>query len=286
LGNELVGIVTSVHPSVTNFRVGDRLSSQTNAFLPGHPQAALQAYSIVNADLAFPVPSYLSDDEAASICTNSLAPLAAYFGSNSFNWPFPGTEQNDQLKRETLVVIGGGSATGKYAVQLAKLAGVGTIITTAGLDNKAELEKYGATHVLDRFLGDAELEKQVKALTGGDGVKWILDTVNRGEGVEFAAKLLSEKTKGRIMTLQVSKVDSEKFKNKNFDVLHTLGVAHIMGQIAKDYYKVLSTWLEEGKITPLKKWLVIDGLDVDKVNDALDGYATGKTLVSPHVHFH
>ncbi|KAJ8099548.1 hypothetical protein POJ06DRAFT_281773 [Lipomyces tetrasporus] len=48
------------------------------------------------------------------------------------------------------------------------------------------------------------------------------------------------------------------------------------------FWKILSTWLESGKIIPLK-YNVIDGLDAKKVNKALDEYGQGRSAERYHV---
>ncbi len=46
------------------------------------------------------------------------------------------------------LLLGGGSSCGKFAIQIAKLAGIGKIVSVGG--SEQELKVFGATDVIDR----------------------------------------------------------------------------------------------------------------------------------------
>jgi NADPH2:quinone reductase len=92
----------------------------------------------------------------------------AQFSAAGFDWPFPETtdSKNFDYASQKVVIIGGGSNTGKLAIQFAKIAGIGTIIATASLTGAEELKSYGATHVIARQAPD--MEDQVRQIVGDD----------------------------------------------------------------------------------------------------------------------
>jgi NADPH2:quinone reductase len=75
-------------------------------------------------------------------------------------------------------VIGGGSSVGKFAIQYAELASIGTVIAIASAARTEELKKLGATHVIDRHTSDEEIQQVVKEITGEEGVENIYDYVS------------------------------------------------------------------------------------------------------------
>jgi NADPH:quinone reductase len=61
-----------------------------------------------------------------------------------------GDEVGFDCRSQTLSVVGGGSSCGEFAVQVARLMGLGRIVVVAGKGNDKELRGYGATDVIDR----------------------------------------------------------------------------------------------------------------------------------------
>ncbi|EWZ28563.1 hypothetical protein FOZG_17772 [Fusarium oxysporum Fo47] len=89
----------------------------------------------------------LSDDEASTIPVIVLAGFIALFASSGHGLPPPFSPEakSFDFASVTLLVIGGGSNTGRAVVELAKLDGIGRIIAVAGHRDKATLESIGAT---------------------------------------------------------------------------------------------------------------------------------------------
>lgn len=60
------------------------------------------------------------------------------------------------------------------------------------------------------------------------------------------------------------------------------GFSHILPNVGQMFWKQFTNWLEVGKMKPLE-YKVIEGLDADKVNLALDDYRNGRSGVRYHV---
>jgi Zn-dependent alcohol dehydrogenase len=83
------------------------------------------------------------------------------------------------------VAIFGAGGVGLSAVLGARLAGAGTIVAVDPVPFKRELaEEFGATHALDPARGD--VADEIRALTGGRGADYALDTAGAPGLVESA----------------------------------------------------------------------------------------------------
>ena len=73
-------------------------------------------------------------------------------------------------------------------------------------------------------------------------------------------------------------------KKAGFEVKHIMGASAASPDLAILFWKQFPKWIQSGEIKPLK-YSIIEGLDAEKVNAALDGYkdlAGGKRY---HVRF-
>ena len=158
LTNDVIGAVVELGENVSSVKVGDRVVYQpiginkqlgrTNDSI----QNGLQEYAVADVAFLAKIPEGVSDDEAATLPTNVIAPLVALFAELGFAVPWGKDEGGERNGDKMLLVIGGGTNCGRFGVQLARLAGVGRIVVVGG--DEEELKGYGATDVLDRFGGD------------------------------------------------------------------------------------------------------------------------------------
>lgn len=156
LGLEVSGEIVEIAPDVVSLSVGDRVC----ALLTGGGYAE---YAVADAALCLPVPVGCSLEESASL------PEAA-FTAWSMLW------QRASLKSgESLLVQGGASGVGTFAVQLARAMGH-SVYATAGSLQKCELAiRLGAKHVFNYKTQD--FVREILTLTDNHGVDVILDVV-------------------------------------------------------------------------------------------------------------
>ncbi len=182
-----------------------------------------------------------------------------------------------------LLIVGGGSNYGKFAVQLAKLAGIGTIVVVGGAG--AALRELGATYVVDRYGGYDSVFGRVRAIVGNDLV-YALDAVNPPEDQALAVDALSSSKRGTMARLRsnapadVSRIAG---KTAGFDARDVFGLSQMHPALAVPFWERLRAYLEMGKIKPLG-YTVVKGLDADSVNAVLDRYKDGETVTKTHVH--
>jgi NADPH:quinone reductase len=287
LAADIVGEVVKLGPKVTKFQVGD------SVFGFGDPQDSdqlgTQEYCCLDIDQTAKKPRNVSLDEAATFPLNPMTSFFAIFSGQGFNLPFPwpGKKGDVDNSAVTLVIIGAGAATGKFALQLAKLAGVGRVIAIASKSNERQLLALGATHVIDRHQSADEIDKEVRAIVG-DNLTMVYDCIGGANGGQtLGAKLLSNSKRGTLVVLvHAGTVDEAKIgdKREGYDRKFVMCATKMFKEVSVPFWNQLPTWIERNELSPTT-WQVVDGLDAKKVNELLDGYVQyGKTQLKPHVH--
>ena len=152
-GLECSGVVAAVGPDAHQWQPGE----QVCALLPGGGYAQRVA---VHQSHVLPVPPGVSLVDAAA-----LPEAACTVWSNVFQL---GTLQ----PLDTLLVHGGGSGIGTFAIQLANVH-CSRVITTARAEKHAALQELGAQVTVDYESEDFVVA--VRAATGGQGANVILD---------------------------------------------------------------------------------------------------------------
>lgn len=275
LGSNITGIIEQVGSSVTGFREGDEVFGLGNPVDLSNGQAGLQTYSTLPSTAIAKIPEGFSPEQVVTLPVNLVTSFQALFTHNSgFGFKL-GAEDGDEAADQTLVIIGAGAVVGKFAVQLARFAGIRTIIAIAGLDGEEELKRMGATHVVDRRLSQETIVEQVHSITGKDGVTNIYDC--RSMSFELAADLLAEGKKTRLVTVHPDNENPGVVASKRPDAEMTFieGSSENLGELEGVFWRDVGWWLKDGWVLPAK-FRVVEGLKkVDEINAALDGYAAG-----------
>lgn len=176
-GLEVAGTIVAVGSEVNRFRIGDAVC----ALLQGGGYAQFVA---VDARQVLPVPNGLSMIEAAA-----LPEVVFTVWSNVFERGRLGTN-------DTLLVHGGSSGIGTFAIQIATARGH-TVFTTAGSPEKCEYcKRLGAAHAIDYKRED--FVERIAELTLGRGVDVVLDMVG-GSYLPRNLRVLAEE--GRLVVI-------------------------------------------------------------------------------------
>jgi acyl transferase domain-containing protein/acyl carrier protein len=165
IGTECAGVVLSVGEGVTDFSEGDEVIALG--------KGAFKSHLVTSANLVFPIPAYLSLNQAASI---PIAFLTAYYGLHNLAKIKPG---------DRVLIHAAAGGVGFAAVQLAQRAGA-MVYGTAGSPAKhAFLHSTGVQHVMSsRSLDFAD---EIMELTNGEGVDIVLNAL----ADEFISRSLS-----------------------------------------------------------------------------------------------
>lgn len=158
LGQEGAGEVVSVGKDVKLVKTGDRVAWTSIL-------GAYAEYAAVPADRLVPIPSGVSDQQAAATMLQGMT--AHYLAYDSF-----------PLKRgETALVHAAAGGVGLLLVQMAHNIGA-RVIATVSTEEKAKLAREaGADQVI--LYTQQDFESETKRLMGGKGVDVIYDSVGK-----------------------------------------------------------------------------------------------------------
>jgi NADPH2:quinone reductase len=158
LGQEAAGVVEAVGEGVTTLKPGARV-----AFLA--PLVCYAEYTVLDADRALVLPDSVSDEVAAAGLLKGLTVQALIRSTHKVQ------------KGETIVWHAAAGGVGQIATQWAAHLGA-TVIGVVGSDEKAAIAKRkGCVHTL--VLPRDNLVESVRALTGGEGVPVVYDSVGK-----------------------------------------------------------------------------------------------------------
>ncbi len=176
-GLEVSGTVAGLGSQVDRFRIGDPVC----ALLQGGGYAQFAA---VDARQVLHIPRGLSMIEAAA-----LPEVSFTVWSNVF-------ERGRLGAHDTLLVHGGSSGIGSFAIQLAGARGH-TVFATAGSDEKCRFcERLGAAHAINYKRED--FVERIADLTQERGVDVVLDMVG---GSYLSRNLLALAEEGRLVVI-------------------------------------------------------------------------------------
>jgi NADPH:quinone reductase-like Zn-dependent oxidoreductase len=167
LGADFSGEIVETGRGVSELRLGDQIYGVTNPHFIG----AYAEYAVASAAMISNKPTSLTHVEAASVPVVSVTAWQALF-------------DHARLKADQTVVIHGAAGNvGSYAVQLARHAGVQTIVTV-GTDDVSVVRDLGANTVIDyrtqRFEEEVRDADAVIDLVGGETQDRSFQVLRRG----------------------------------------------------------------------------------------------------------
>lgn len=174
-GSDAAGEVIEVGPGVQRFRVGDRVATtffpewaegkvtpgKTALTLGAGGAGALSEELVIGEGGLSAVPEHLSFEEAATLTCAGVTAWNALFVEG-------GLQAGD-----TVLLLGTGGVS-VWALQLAKAAGVRTIITSSS-DSKLQRARELGADVLVNYRKTPEWQEEVLRATGGKGVDLVLE---------------------------------------------------------------------------------------------------------------
>lgn len=187
LGSDAAGEIAEVGAGVEGFSEGDRVFWQGR--LGYYDYSTFQQYTKMPAELVARTPKNISDDQAGGIYLATIAALTAiYDGAGRELRPMLWEEGGDKAgEGKAIVILGGSSSVGQYAIQLARLAGFSRIITNSSASHIDHLKDLGATTVLDR--GSKPSAEDFAQEIGDLPLDMVFDTISEAEtqlqGVEI-----------------------------------------------------------------------------------------------------
>jgi NADPH:quinone reductase len=164
LGREAAGVITAIGRGVRGLRTGERV-----AYVWPSPGAYSELRN-VPAERVVRVPRGVSDEKAAALMLKGLT--AHYLIRRTYR----------VARGDTILVHAAAGGVGVILCQWARALGA-KVIGVVGSDAKAEVaRRHGCRHVL--ISGRDELVAGVKALTRGEGVAVVYDSVGKDTFME------------------------------------------------------------------------------------------------------
>lgn len=211
MGVEAAGVVEAIGPDVNNVAVGDRVTY--TGFLN-----TLGAYSterLIPAAPLIQLPDGIGFETAAAMTMRGLT--SAYLMRRIH--PFKAGD--------TLLLHAAAGGVGLIVSQWAQLLGI-TVIGTVSTDAKAEVARaHGCTHTIN--YSHEDVAARVKALTGGQGVDVVFDSVGK---TTFMASLDSLKRRGLMVCVGTASGPIEGF---NPNLLAMKGSLYLTRPALADY---------------------------------------------------
>ncbi|MFL5734818.1 MAG: zinc-binding dehydrogenase [Chloroflexia bacterium] len=198
LGHEFSGTVAEVGPGVKGFEPGDRVVSETAAYVCGECaecrtgnynqcphrlgfgiliNGADAPYVAVRQGILHHVPSNVDLAEAAL-----TEPLCVAYNA---------LVVKSRIRPGDVVVVLGPGPIGLMSVQVARICGASTIILAGRKPNSPRMQvgaRLGATHVVD--LTNDDLPALVQDLSGGRGADLVVDAAGPSDAVKMAMQVV------------------------------------------------------------------------------------------------
>lgn len=248
------------------------------------------------------IPSTTTFDSAAGISLASMAVAIAFYHTTGYGMTPPWSQSppgRETGKGKAVVILGGASSVGQYAVQMARLSGFERIVTNSGAENRAMVEALGADVVLDRKVsGVGEFVEAV----GETEVAFVFDAISAPStqrlGVEILKGVRRRGVGSCLVTLhtvhpdrpdpEAVKLGQEEKGNGKVEIRQVLGLGSQkdLRYLSEPLMKALGGeegWIAKGEFMPNRVRVVEGGLK--GVDEALElnkkGVSGVKVVVRP-----
>lgn len=180
IGSEATGEVVKVGENVTDFKVGDRVTS-----IPFNtPKYGVQgAYALMPQDYLSLVPENLTVEEACSFWMQYSTAYFALFHVGNVK------------KGDYVFVPAISSSAGFGCYQLAKDIGANVIGSTRSAAKKEELKQLGVDHLI--ITNEESVEKRLLELSNGEGVSFVYDPI----AGKFCDEYLDSLSRGAVIII-------------------------------------------------------------------------------------
>ncbi|OAL03233.1 GroES-like protein [Phaeosphaeriaceae sp. SRC1lsM3a] len=283
LGCDFVGTVEEIGEEVTKAAKGDVVAGLIWGAGEIKGLGAYSQYSIANESISFKVPQSITLAEASTVPLASATAWLALFSKDSLHM------DRRAGKDTSILVWGGSSSVGLYAIQFAALHGF-KVITTCSPRHFDRVKSLGADYAFDYRAED--VASSIKKVV--PGLSHVFDTIGASQSSATASQAVGEQG-GVLCTVRPGKANTESVteRTKVTDVLvwtaflkdHRYGdffwpASKDDHELASELFEKLPTWLETGIIKPSVPKL-LGGLDAVPAGfqEYRDGKVSGYKIV-------
>lgn len=205
IGCDFAGTVADANGS--SFRKGQRIAGFVHGTWGDPVRGSFAEYLITESDVVYAIPDEISDVDASAIPLAFATAVQAMI--QRLGLPEPSRPTTTTTDVVPVMINGGTTSVGKYAIQLGKLAGL-FVIASGSKRNHALLKDLGADACVDYH--DADWPEQVRALTH-DKLEHAFDCISENGTTKQVSACLSSTRGGHIVTLLPVPKDLETTKN-------------------------------------------------------------------------
>ncbi|RXW12749.1 hypothetical protein EST38_g13104 [Candolleomyces aberdarensis] len=261
LGMDLAGEVVELGEGVTQWKIGDRVFCQTSY---DKGEGSFQQYAIAGAEMLATIPSNISYDQASTLPVAITAPYVALYCAkpNGLGFEPPVTAGGRGKYAGTpIVILGGPSSVGQFAIQLAKLSGFSPIITTSSPKHKEWLLSLGATDIIDRSLPLDSTKEAIGKITDKP-ILTVIDTISSEETQNVGLDLLAPSGQLGLVLYAIEGLVAKAEAQGKF-VVSVMGMKKLphLAELLRGFYGNISKLLEHDDIKPNKVEVLPDGLN-------------------------
>ncbi|KAI9372197.1 chaperonin 10-like protein [Aspergillus egyptiacus] len=292
LGSDAAGQIVATGEDVKDLAPGDRVLFQ--GIIGNYDSSTFQEYCKMPAALVGKIPSGISDEQAAGVCLATVAAVTGFYDKSGRGLETAPWDQEaggrSVGKGKAIVVLGGSSSVGQYAIQLARLSGYERIVTSASLAHEELLKSLGATVVLDRKAAGV---KEYEEALGGLPLDFVFDSISLRDTQVLGVEVLQRAGSQGGVVATVLGADEEakalgSSKDVKVDIRPVLGLGSnpALRYLSEPMMKALGGedgWLATGQFRANRPVVVEGGLD--KLDEALDknraGVSGTKVVIRP-----
>jgi len=286
LGTDASGTIHAKGSSVSDdtFKIGDRVFFQGH--LGKYDTSSFQEYARTDAKVVGRIPDNITDEEAAGVALAGMAAAVGLYHSAGRGLKGP-WDDGKAGRGRAIVVLGGSSSVGQYAVQFARLSGFDRVVTNASAAHKGALEKLGASAVLDRNTHSAAAD-----FLGAIGDELELDSVYDAIGsletqtlaveiLQKAARVSRDAGAGVVACVQRPEAEAVELGHKDdggqrkveIKGILAVGPAPEYRYVSEPFYVHVSKWLGTGEFVANKPTIIEGG--VGAIEEALQKQKAG-----------
>ncbi|KAL2106143.1 hypothetical protein VUR80DRAFT_7219 [Thermomyces stellatus] len=281
LGCDFVGTVEATGPAVKRIAVGATVAG----LIWGGEVKGLGAYSqyaLADERICFPVPQGTTPEQASTIPLAAATAWLALFSKDCLHI--------ERGSKQAVLIWGGSSSVGNYAIQLGALEGL-EVITTCSPRHAEFVRSLGAKHVFD--YRDEKVLDKIKEVA--PDLKYVFDTIGGSDTSATASRAINP-SGGSLCTVRPGKANTEGVTEQTTVTDVFVWTAFLKEHRYKKFYwpphkedhelsaelfEKLFGLLREGRVVPNRVKVFNGGLgDVEKgFQEHRDGRISGYKIV-------
>ncbi|OJD29625.1 alcohol dehydrogenase [Diplodia corticola] len=283
LGFSSAGTVDSVGSNVSYVKPGDRVVVLAPLGTTDPRTRHFQEYYIAFPRYTSNIPHNVSLEDASSVPANLVTIVGVMHAIFGPQRPSPDGKKAAS-KGKKLLVYGGSSSVGGYAIKYASDLGY-DVITTSSSQNKEFVTSLGATSIVDHRQSAEKIVSELKALGPFDAV---FDAIGTPQPTAILGKVLAETGGGTIFTTLPEFGDAtayarpESVKRVYDSWPQVLDKEEQKELLEWTYHVYIPEGLGSGAIVPTRNVEVPGGVEgIQKILDkSLEGGVSGKRLIT------